>query len=111
MNDTPRPFITVGICTRGRVALLERLINCLNQQISVTPGSIELAIVDNNDCPSNEVAKIATTARYKTIVKHEPRAGLVTARNALLDLAQGLETDWLIGVDDDAWMNDDWLLA
>ncbi|MEJ8560382.1 glycosyltransferase [Yoonia sp. GPGPB17] len=68
---------------------------------------VEIIIVDNNDIPTVTSDVIPVPTKFKVSVFHEAKAGLVNARNRVLDEASS--ADWIIGVDDDEQVESDWL--
>lgn len=105
MNKT----LVIGICTRQRDAQLLRLLASLNAQMLPHGWTAEIIVVDNNDDPSVHDIVTDIDCFCPISVVHEPRAGLVNARNHALDLAQARDAEWFIGLDDDEWVADDWL--
>ncbi|MEM8800632.1 MAG: glycosyltransferase family 2 protein [Pseudomonadota bacterium] len=108
-DDTSASRIVIGICARGRDALLRRLIDSIWSQPKPVGYAVELVIVDNNDTACAEAALQGLPARFPITVVHEPRAGLVFARNRALDEAVARDAAWFVGVDDDEWVAQDWL--
>ena len=106
---SPQQRIVIGICTRQRNALLCRLINSIMAQAVPKAYSVELLVVDNNDSPMAADALSGLSGPFPITVVHEPRAGLVFARNRSLDEAVALQADWFLGLDDDMWVAGDWL--
>lgn len=110
MNDqTAQPRIAIGICTRQRNALLRRLLKTLWQQPIPDRYAIEVIIVDNNDVPTVTQKLLALPPKFSITIIHEARPGLVTARNRLFEAAVASGAEWLLGLDDDTWVEPDWL--
>jgi len=103
------PKVVIAICTRGRAKLLSRLLDSLAQQSPPAAFSVSILIIDNNDTPQVVSDAPASVGPFPLTVQHEGRAGLVYARNAALDAAEAIDAAWLVGVDDDEWVSDDWL--
>lgn len=103
------PLAVIGICTRGRATDLDRLLRCLKSQGGTDQWSYMLLIVDNNPLPSVSSDHCSTASGFPATVVHEPVAGLCSARNRLFDTASDLGAVWIIGIDDDEWVADDWL--
>ena len=101
--------IVIGICTRQRNALLRRLLESIWAQPLPPNYNVEILIIDNNDEPAVTPDIIALPEKFKVTLLHEPKPGLVNARNRVLDFAAAANADWLIGVDDDEWVAPDWL--
>jgi len=104
-----RQCLVIGVCTRRRNALLRRLLESLACQAQPEGYDVMVFIIDNNDVPSATEALQDLPSHFPISVVHEPRAGLVFARNRALDEAVNADADWFIGVDDDEWVADDWL--
>ena len=110
IDDAARPFVCIGLCTRGRGKELHRLLDCLRSlTLPDEDLALSLLIVDNNDGATVMQDDVGRQIPFRCTVHHESEAGLVNARNALLDMADEQGADWLIGIDDDVWMNSDWL--
>ena len=65
--------------------------------------------MDNAESPSIPADLFDLPEKFPIHLHHEPRAGLVFARNALFDVVEGLGADAMIGIDDDEWLAEDWL--
>ena len=117
MTETPsispveKPFYVIGICTRHRNALLERLLRSLWSQPSPQSARIEVVIMDNAESPSVPANLFDLPEKFPIHLHHEPRAGLVFARNALFNVVEGLGADAALCIDDDVEVADDWLEA
>jgi glucosyl-dolichyl phosphate glucuronosyltransferase len=101
-----RPLITVAICTRNRMALLEKAVRSVLAQAD---DRVEILIVDNNstDGTAELAGKFAAAdSRVRTV--RELQTGLSVARNLALREAKG---DWVIFLDDDATVEAGWLAA
>ena len=99
--------ISVIVCTYNRAKYIYRCLSLLGQNDYA--GSWELLLVDNNstDGTASESARFAAdypAAPYRYIL--ETRQGLSHARNRGIDEAQG---DWLVFLDDDAFVAPDYL--
>ena len=101
--------IVIGICTRQRNALLRRLLESIWEQPIPPSYNVEILIIDNDDQPAVTPEIIALPDKFKLTLLHEPKPGLVNARNRVLDFATTANADWLIGVDDDEWVSPHWL--
>lgn len=96
---SPRPHISVVVCTRDRRALLEQCLTALRKQIY---PDFEVLVIDNAPCePARDIC-VRFGARY--IV--EPIAGLTHARNAGARAARG---ELIAYTDDDAVADSGWL--
>lgn len=101
--------IIIGICTRQRNVLLRRLIDCICTQPVPAACDVLVLVVDNNDAPMVQPVLKDMATDFPIDVVHEPKVGLVHARNRALVEASARKADWFIGVDDDEWVAEDWL--
>ena len=108
-EKSTRPHIVIGICTRQRNALLRRLLESIWAQPTPPDYDIDVIIVDNNDAPSVTNDVVDLPPRFAITLIHDDRPGMVTARNRVLDAATAAQADWFIGVDDDEYVENDWL--
>jgi glycosyltransferase involved in cell wall biosynthesis len=97
--------ISIAICTRNRLKLLEKAVRSVLEQAD---DEVELLIVDNDS--SDDTSKFAVKlsendARIKYIA--EPTPGISAARNAALRRAKN---EWVIFLDDDAQAGPDWIV-
>ena len=104
-----RPRIVIGICTRQRNALLRILLESIWAQPAPANYDVEVIVVDNNDTPAVTNDVIDLPPKFKLTLLHEAEPGMVTARNRALDAATVAGADWFIGVDDDEYVEPDWL--
>jgi len=104
-----RPLIAIGICTRQRNTLLRFLLESIWAQPKPPDYDVEIIIVDNNDTPTVAPEIADLSPKFKLTVTHESKAGLVNARNRVLEIAESIDADWLIGIDDDEYVEPDWL--
>ncbi|MCK0095589.1 glycosyltransferase [Yoonia sp. F2084L] len=101
--------LIIGVCTRLRNVQLRRLLESLAIQPVPAGWAVQIIVVDNNDDPVAQEALADVTLPHPISYHHEPRVGLVHARNRALDLAQARGAGWFIGLDDDEWVSQDWL--
>lgn len=104
-----RPCVVIGICTFQRNDLLLDLLTSIEAQTGSVAADVSLVIVDNNPVPSVPHARVNSATKFRCEIVHEPRAGLVHARNRLFEIADSIGADWLIGTDDDVVVAEDWL--
>ncbi len=102
-------LICIAICTRERPRLLR---NCLASIAALTPVSgvsTQVLVVENTTEP--ECTEIIEQAfpDDRALHVHEPRLGLVCARNRALDEADALGAEWMAFFDDDEVVDPDWL--
>ncbi|QPC87045.1 glycosyltransferase [Mesorhizobium sp. NBSH29] len=110
-GNAAAPLVCVGVITRGRPKLLELLL----QSLAVMDRAglrCCFAIVENND----ELTVGALVAAFQSrtpdcdvIVENEPRLGIASARNHVLDIALRTGADALAFIDDDETAGPDWL--
>lgn len=101
-------FLTVGICTWNRAALLDQALTSL-AQARVPSGIRWQVLVVNNHCTDDTDAVIRTHESHLPLTRlYEAQPGLSMARNRLLQHAEG---DWLLWTDDDVRVDADWLEA
>lgn len=79
------------------------------------PADISMAIivVDNEYQPNNRaiVEAFAPSSPFPVHYVHQPKRGIAAARNAILDKALSLGTDWIAMLDDDEVADPDWIAA
>lgn len=89
---------------------------CLESLAGVTLREgveVHLVVVDNQaKAEAREmVLSFAARAPHPTHFVHEPRRGISFARNASIEKALSLSSDWLAFIDDDEWVEPGWLDA
>ena len=98
--------VTVAIASIGRKTLVDTLnsLSALPEQVDV---DLSVVVADDSQDGSAETRISECDAVNLTISCVKTASGNIsTARNALLDACKG---DWLIFVDDDEWVDRDWL--
>ncbi|TMO76246.1 hypothetical protein CWC16_18470 [Pseudoalteromonas sp. S3776] len=103
----PNSNITISICTYKRAYLIET-INSVIKSINKTNEFVTINIIDNDEYQSayqllNDVQK---GENYIVQYFSEKSKGVVNARNKAL---QSVNTKWLIFVDDDEVVEENWL--
>jgi succinoglycan biosynthesis protein ExoM len=68
-------------------------------------GDLTVIVVDNEAEPNNR----AIVDEFGAIYVHEPRRGIVNARNAAVEAALRLEADFIAFTDDDCEPSESWL--
>lgn len=99
--------LTIGIASLGRPCLSRTLASLC--AIEMPPSlSIDIVVADD-DKNGQAAARVAAGAPWGLPVRAVPVAAgnISIARNACLDAARG---DWVAFVDDDEWVDPDWLL-
>ena len=114
MESLPR--LSIVICTRNRIELLQRACESLAKQVQVE-DSIEVIVIDNasSDGTSQWLADVGAGtgreapgllgSRYRIRGEREPVSGLSRARNRGVRLARG---EFVAFLDDDAWAEPEW---
>lgn len=104
-------MICVTICTRQRPKMLKRALDsCVN--VTVKSGvALKFLVVENG--PAEKASKIVE--EYQQVLdilyRHEPREGLVYARNAAIEGFLESGAIWMGSMDDDGALNREWLSA
>lgn len=102
---TALPDVSVVITTYRRTSMLAELINALRPQIA--GRAVEVVIVDN--CPDASARALLETTNDPAVrYEHEPRSGVVHARNRGVAAARGA---YVIFLDDDEVPVAGWLTA
>lgn len=98
--------VSVAIASIGRETLLDTLQSLAKV---AKPGGIDLNVLVADDSKSGAATKLVASHPIKSLdvtCLAIASGNISTARNALLDAADGA---WLIFVDDDEWVEPDWL--
>lgn len=100
--------IAVAICTRDRAPILTETLAHLRATIGEAPDGVEVLLVDNGSTDATpEVAeRVADWPAFRAV--EEERPGLSHARNRA---RHATEADWVVYLDDDAFVWDTWLDA
>lgn len=106
-SDLPG-FYTFLIPTFNRAGLLARALASIQRLTPVAGVDVELLVVDNNSTDSTSSVCAASQGRYPVSRIMEPRQGLNYARNRGWREAKG---DFLVYLDDDMEVAQDWLVA
>ncbi|MEM6415633.1 MAG: glycosyltransferase [Pseudomonadota bacterium] len=103
------PNFDICICTYKRASLKD-LLASLNRLDGLESFSVRVIIADNDDHPSAKpiVEEFRKSARFQITYVHAPKHNISVARNACLDEARA---QWLIFIDDDETVSENWLLA
>jgi succinoglycan biosynthesis protein ExoM len=103
--------ITLGVCTYKRPQLLTKCLASLTQLIAPYETELSIVIVDNEGSPqTREIVGL-----YEGVSNHpiryiaEPRRGIASARNAVVEAALTDNADWIVMLDDDQVVPPDWL--
>ncbi len=89
--------LTVGICSRNRKEVLQKVLVSLTDQ-TVEPERYEVVLVDDGSTDgTGEMARSLDT-NYRLVYCRQPHSGLATARNTGIDAAEGRV---ILYIDDD----------
>ncbi len=102
--------VSIVMPTQRRPEALARAVRSCFQQDGVSPATLEMVVVDNDEHGSAEVvtAMLAAEAPFPLRYVHEPRPGVANARNAGVAEARGALIAFL---DDDEEASPGWLAA
>lgn len=100
--------VAVAICTRDRAPILRETLAHLRATIGEAPAGVEVLVVDNgsSDATPDVAAAFADWPAFRSVT--EPAPGLSHARNRA---RQSTEAEWVVYLDDDAFVWDSWLGA
>lgn len=108
----PPVRISICICSCQRPEPLRTALSSL-AHIQVPPGTqTTVTVVDNDPARSAEpvVAELISSFPLPLDYCLEPRRGIPFARNMCIQEAHRLEADYLVFIDDDEWVEADWLI-
>ena len=102
------PAVTIAICTRDRAPILAETLAHLRATVGEAPDAVEVLMVDNgsSDATPEVAARFADWPAFRSVT--EPRPGLSHARNRALAASAA---EWLLYLDDDAFVWPGWLDA
>ena len=110
--DEPRLRVAIAAPTVDRPEGLRRLLDGLSKLtfVRVPEPEITVVIIDNGPAPDAApiVDAYRSLLRWPIVYHHEPRRGLVHARNAQLETAP-VTAEWLAMIDDDEVPVPEWL--
>ncbi len=104
-------MLCVVICTRERPKMLRRL---LESCIELTPdkrSEISFIVLENGPVLTAEPVIADFRQSLDISYFHEPRPGLVYARNAGIERFLATNAAWMGSIDDDEVMDDQWLIG
>lgn len=106
------PLINIAICTCQRPRLLEQCLDSIAKMLPPLNVNICVSVVDNDPEGSAKgvVAKVAGNAPFAVHYFYERRRGIPVARNHAIEQFHNLNADFLVFIDDDEWVEEDWLL-
>jgi glycosyltransferase involved in cell wall biosynthesis len=97
------------VCTYKRPAGIQNLLEHLCQLEN--PGNLSVVVIDNDAAGAGKQVCDSLPASYPYRVQSriEERPGIVFARNAALNLALSLDSEFIAFLDDDEWPSPQWL--
>ncbi len=100
--------LTIAVCTRDRAPILAETLDHLRATIGQAPPGADVLVVDNgsSDGTPAVLAGLADWPALRSVT--EPRPGLSHARNRA---HRSTEADWVVYLDDDAFVWPGWLGA
>jgi len=103
-----RDYVSVCVCTYQRPALLAKLLDALDEQLTGDAFSFEVVIVENDRRRSSEALVLERAARTRVPVRYdcEPERNISLARNRTVRDARG---NLIAFIDDDERPGRDWL--
>lgn len=102
-------MIAITICTRGRPKMFARCLESLPPAVARISEAVFVVVVENDrEARSREVAQ-AFGNTLDVVYTQEPEPGIPLARNRAVETALQRGAEWLIFLDDDEWVADDWL--
>lgn len=108
----PPKLIDICICSCLRPGLLEDTLSSLAAMRVPTGVRVEVTVVDND--PAGSAAPVAEklAASFPLPLHYvcEPRRGIPFARNRGVTETLAKESDYLVFIDDDEWVEPDWLV-
>lgn len=95
-------LIALGVCTYKRPVMLRACLDSLTRQVVPSDLSLAIVVVDNEPEGDAEhtVSSFTATTDIPVHYVHEPRRGIATARNAILDKASELAADFIAMTDE-----------
>lgn len=105
-----KPHISVCICTYNRPHMLSHLLTEISRQLTADLFTFSVVVADNDQARSAEatVEKICSTFSLAAKYCVEPKRGIASARNRVVQNADG---EFLAFIDDDEFPARDWLLT
>ncbi|MCP1168395.1 glycosyltransferase family 2 protein [Limimaricola litoreus] len=103
--------ICITLCTRGRPVMLARCLDSLPPAIEHASRelSVSVVVVENGEKSGAEACVAERRQQLQIDYIFEPAEGIPFARNAGVEAALKRGCDWIIFIDDDEWVAEDWL--
>lgn len=104
--------VAVGVVTRKRPDALAVVLDSFSNMVRPDDAELYFIIVENDTFLRSEecVKRFAEVVSAPVIHELEPETGIPFARNRVLDIALGLNADYLTFVDDDEAVEQPWLV-
>ncbi len=102
--------VVIAICTHNRSDLLMAALDAVSKLYVESYYDVSVLIVENEVEPKLGDILGALDFPFTIYHVHEPKLGLVSARNRSFDEAERLKADWLCLLDDDDEVHEDWLV-
>ncbi|RLU01364.1 glycosyltransferase family 2 protein [Ketobacter sp.] len=105
--------INICVCTFQRVALLAQCLNSLTEMRLPENTTVTVTVVDNdvNGSAKSTVERLFSKFPLALHYKIEPKRGIPCARNSAIVETLRMGSDYLIFIDDDEWVERDWLVS
>ena len=103
--------INICLCTYKRPKLLTACLQSLVDIIIPSGTEVTVTVIDNDQTCSAEalVTELTKTFPFKLYYHCESRRGIPCARNRAIEETHHLESDYLVFIDDDEWVEPLWL--
>jgi len=100
--------VCISLCTRNRPKMLRQCIDSINSSLSGVNFSVFIVVVENyhEDCCRSALENYSDLDIYYYL---ETKMGIPFARNRGIEEALKIGFDWLIFIDDDEFVSEDWL--
>jgi len=105
--------LAIGLATYKRPIMLERCVHSLQKMNTASDIEMCIIIADNdaNGTAKRIVEELRKNTKYTIYYQVEKGRGIPFARNNILKQALELDIDYLAFIDDDEWVNENWLRA
>ena len=103
--------VSICVCTKGRREDFVRcLTSLLSQRLNVSNYLFRIIVVDNSvERDAFESVQALLEVNAQIVYVHEPRPGIPAARNAALNAAVDIQSNWIAFIDDDEVAPSRWL--
>ncbi|MCL5041537.1 MAG: glycosyltransferase family 2 protein [Gammaproteobacteria bacterium] len=102
--------VSICIATCDRNKMLQRCLESVATAKKSKDYDYVVIVIDNNSVASAEFVVSSFSSRLNIVYEWEPTPGIPFARNRALKCALGVASDFIIFIDDDEWVESDWLL-